>query len=218
MSKKDLIYKIALNNPEGKDWINSQLHEKVHNLMIEKKSTYDLFDVYDDHYIVEGVMNPKHTKVKTKNAYFIHNETGQIVKLKSGWSHSKAIAIDVTRNGKVFGIKRDKILPIVQKIGFETVSDFVHGEEEYSAEILSLAAENGWARVNVNKDGTVDIQHNSYKEIANTMKVISKTLPMKTAYVELYSHKNLHLMNPREIDYFIRTGGKYKRMELGDFH
>ena len=114
------------------------LHEKQLNLIKEKKNSLNIQHIPDCK-IVEGVESfHLASRFKHFQGYFVNINTNEILKLKKGIGHTQSIATDITKGGKKFNITREDFLPIVKKMGYESVLDYLRdkGNDYYDLTVL----------------------------------------------------------------------------------
>lgn len=173
---------------------------------------------YPDIMLVEkiGHMYPD-SSFQRNIAYFVNTDSKKIYKLKKTITHTKAIILDATRGSKKFGVKRSEALPIIKDMGHDSLLDYLqNGKNHFSKEILQLASENNWVRITIGNDSTVYGQAKDFKSVSIAFQEIFKKWPTTSGYVENFDDKTYHLVNQKEIEYFIKTG-KYRRMKMSDF-
>ena len=157
--------------------------------------------------------------MKPNASFFINHRTGKTVKIHDVWAHTKAIAKDATRGGKIFGVTRKQFVDNMDASKYDSISDYItNSTHHYDINILRLVAKNGWVRVNVMNHGHVDIQAQSVSNIPTILSILSKDIVIQNAIIEDYadSPESYILKNHQEVQTFINTG-KYIRSEISDF-
>jgi len=211
--------KYNISNMGSKEEFSSRISNALQEKLEEKTNGFGItLQKTPEYFVVEGVSPfPKSGRFKHREGYFINIKNNEIVKMKKNWSHSKAIVMDATRGGEIFGVKRKDIIKYINDLGLESMIDYLKkGEEFYSPDILAAAGRKGWVRVTMGTRGHADLQGRNFDDIASAMAVIMKTIPINDAMIEDYTGKYYNLRNKKEVNYFASTG-TYKRIEIGDF-
>jgi len=169
--------------------------------------------------IVTESRHVKHAStVGRKNAYFVHKESLKTYVIASNSSHTRAIIIDSSKNGKRFGVTRKEMLPFLEKEGFSSLVEFSDSPRaNYYGPVLSMASSKGWVRVTTYNSGHVDIQSNLFADTIPIIKKIIQEMHITSITIEEYQSvpNTKTLNNLKEIVYFLRTG-TFKRIKIAD--